>query len=253
MDNFFYFNIDCPHKRLQYFKQWVKTNYYKINNFSYLFYQAIISHHKVLRNNFEIIKYFVEFHKINPSEYIKYYRYGVVFGCYCPVIESAMKGDLDIVQYFISLIFLNDTQETIEYIYGNILYTSSSTNNIKIFEYIVGQFLDLGAKGGSMKGYAESKIKQLKKIIVKLYECEFSFRQDQRIYIEESATDDDHILLLPRCEALIFINHKLEKYRKLIKVLKKELNEQYMDNVKGITDQNDIRFADNLIMSYLMV
>jgi len=248
MDNFFYFNIDCPHKRLEYFKEWVKSNYKM--NYSHLFYQAITSHDHVLRNNFEIIKYFVDTHDINPNEYIKYYRNGIVYGYYCPVIESATKGDLEIVQYFISLIAFNvdATQQSTEWLYGKILYASSSMNKINVFDYIAREFLTLGAEG------MENKIEQLKKIMIVLYECILSFKRDQRVYIEESAIDDDdHILLLPRHEALILVNHKLKEYRQLFEVLKKELNEQYKYSVKGVTNQNNVCFAEHLIMSYLMV
>ncbi len=278
MDNFFYFNIRCAEARLEYFKQWVESNYK--NNYSHLFYQAIVSHNKVLRNNLEIIKYFIQEFDFNPNEYIKFFRNGVVYGCYCPVVESALKGDLEIVQYFLSLEPPRPGQsKSIEVLYSAILYASASTNKIDIFEYIVNEFLTAGAGSVPPKGCnqrfrrpvgavsaaprercVEDKIEQLKKIIVKLYECKYSFEFDQRMYIEETRGEaapvpegDERILLLPRREGLELVNYKLGEYRKLLGILKKELNEQYTYSVKKIANQNDMGFAEHLIMSYLMV
>ena len=254
MDNFFYFNVGpSGEKRLEYFKQWVESNYK--NNYSHLFYQAIVSHNKVLRNNLEIIKYFIQEFDFNPNECIKFFRNGVVYGCYCPIIESALKGELEIVQYFLSLEPPRPGQrKSIEVLYSAILYASASTNKIDIFEYIVNEFLTAGA------GSVEDKIEQLKKIIVKLYECKYSFEFDQRMYIEETRGEaapvpegDERILLLPRREGLELVNYKLGEYRKLLGILKKELNEQYTYSVKKIANQNDMGFAEHLIMSYLMV
>ncbi len=260
MDNFFYFNIRCAEERLEYFKEWVKSNYK--NNYSYLFYQAIVSHNKVLRNNLEIIKYFIQEFDFNPNEYIKFFRNGVVYGCYCPVVESALEGDLEIVQYFLSLEPPRPGQsKSIEVLYSAILYASASTNKIDVFEYIVNEFLTAGAGSVPPKGRCvEDKIEQLKKIIVKLYECKYSFEFDQRMYIEETRGEaapvpegDERILLLPRREGLELVNYKLGEYRKLLGILKKELNEQYTYSVKKIANQNDLGFAEHLIMSYLMV
>ena len=192
--NFFYFDVKCPVKRLKEFQDWLDSDSKIILNYSLFLYQAIKSHDKYFRNNLNIIKYIVEDvldPDFSPNNYIEIYYNGsrhfrsigsgVRSSYFCPMIEACNVDDLEIINYFLSFWPTFHNQEN-QVMFGNMIYTSASRNKKKILEYCIYLFLSEGMV--DEKSYVFVTIERLKKLLMKLYECKFSFEFEQRIYIE---------------------------------------------------------------------